>query len=519
MPERYSRRLAGLGVEYTGLDESKTKTSRVQEESSISAEVSETDLPMTPPEDDIDTGLPPSPDRKRSSEDSPVISPPTERTAPKRPLLPIESSIVVTYDRDIQVTSTDESAMIPARAPTLITTNPIVEVDGSPAWSDISNPSELLPMALRLLYAQAEQATAIHQDIQLRQSQLLAENTQLAQEHAALIDHVQRLEESRQTNLRLIASELHEQYKSSTLALRAELEAQYQLSYEAIQRDQQAANLRILDATATISDLNDQLRLAREHIDRQAATEANRIRTDQLHHDEVRSLHAALLRSQKECEELKTKATQMAAQLNDTMASDRQSWETEREALTTDLKNVSDELFECYGQLDEARVQLTKAQGDLAAAATLAADQSILPCPNRPTLRSQLTEERARHTQEVTDMMAENRALLDRLRLEADQKISIFQNELTQSRADDDATNKGLQARFKALQDKEVEVQATLEQVKQATAMSDASYERAVEEQSRLRSVQEQLQLEEQTIAEARAALTSDRARWLHQQT
>ncbi|KAG9402141.1 hypothetical protein AC1031_007845 [Aphanomyces cochlioides] len=82
--------------------------------------------------------------------------------------------------------------------------------------------------------------------------------------------------------------------------------------------------------------------------------------------------------------------------------------------------------------------------------------------------------------------MDDNRALLDRERGSSEQKISALQKEIDRLRTEGYAKNQELEARALDLQNKQTELQNTLEMVRQATATSDASYERAVEEQHRL---------------------------------
>ncbi|KAH9129831.1 hypothetical protein AeMF1_000097 [Aphanomyces euteiches] len=90
MPERYSRRLAGLGVEYSGLEDPKATTTHDQATaSSAQTEVYPADLTDLPQDaDDTTEGPPPSPDRKRPSDESPTISPPTEGPLQNDPYYP-----------------------------------------------------------------------------------------------------------------------------------------------------------------------------------------------------------------------------------------------------------------------------------------------------------------------------------------------------------------------------------------------------------------------------------------------
>ncbi|KAG9416505.1 hypothetical protein AC1031_000905 [Aphanomyces cochlioides] len=152
---------------------------------------------------------------------------------------------------------------------------------------------------------------------------------------------------------------------------------------------------------------------------------------------------------------------------------------------------------------------------ELARTLEQASSVPIGPCPSCATLKAQLSEERALHTKEVADLMNDNRALLDRERGSAEQRILALQKEIDHFRTEDHAKNQELEARALDLQRKHTELQNTLEMVRQATATSDASYERAVEEQYRLHEAQERLKHEEQAIAAARATLSSDRARSL----
>ncbi|KAF0727180.1 hypothetical protein Ae201684_014710 [Aphanomyces euteiches] len=139
------------------------------------------------------------------------------------------------------------------------------------------------------------------------------------------------------------------------------------------------------------------------------------------------------------------------------------------------------------------------------------------PCPTCATLQAQLSEERALHSKEVANLMADNRALQEREHESAEQRISGLQKELDRLRTEGSSRNHEFEARAQNLQRQQAELQNTLAMVRQATASSDASYERAVEEQRRLQEAQERLKQEEQAIAAARAALSSDRASSLQQ--
>ena len=132
MPERYSRRLAGLGVEYSGLEDKKATTPPDQATTTpTESEVYSTGIvELSEENNDMSATSPPSPDRKRPSDESPTISPPTERSPPKRPLLPYEATEIISPDREALVPQ--DNLPTPTRAPSLITMSPIVELDGSP---------------------------------------------------------------------------------------------------------------------------------------------------------------------------------------------------------------------------------------------------------------------------------------------------------------------------------------------------------------------------------------------------
>ncbi|CAK4913975.1 unnamed protein product, partial [Aphanomyces euteiches] len=164
-------------------------------------------------------------------------------------------------------------------------------------------------------------------------------------------------------------------------------------------------------------------------------------------------------------------------------------------------------LSACYTLLDESRMQMAQMREELARAVEHASLTPSGPCPTCATLKAQLSEERALHSKEVADLMADNRALQEREHESAEQRISGLQKELDRLRTEGSSRNHEFEARAQNLQRQQAELQNTLAMVRQATASSDASYERAVEEQRRLQEAQERLKQEEQAIAAARAAL------------
>ncbi|KAG9416506.1 hypothetical protein AC1031_000906 [Aphanomyces cochlioides] len=351
MSERYSRRLAGLGVEYSGLEDSKATTPHDQATAlQAQTEVYTADSADLPNDaEETSAGSPPSPDRKRPSDESPTISPPTERTPPKRPLLPQETPAIAYPDPGDLVRF--EPTPSPAHAPSLIMTTPIVELEGSPASNPIAPTDEPRPLALRLLHSQAQQATVIQQELQTRQVQLLIENSQLDREHAALIEHTRLLEEARQNDFRTIALQLQYRYEQDTSALRMELETKYQEVCRVLQRDRIASNLQIQDAMATISDLNNQLLVAREQLALQSSSERTAAQEDQIRLQEVQTLNVALMRSQNENENLERRLQLMTEQANlsrNDLDRARQSWTQDRETLEAESLRTSEELSACY---------------------------------------------------------------------------------------------------------------------------------------------------------------------------
>ncbi|CAK4155622.1 unnamed protein product [Aphanomyces euteiches] len=363
MPERYSRRLAGLGVEYSGLEDPKATTTHDQATaSSAQTEVYPADLTDLPQDaDDTTEGSPPSPDRKRPSDESPTISPPTERAPPKRPLLPQETPAITYPDRDELVRF--QPSPIPAPAPSFITTTPIVELEESPASSPSASNNELWPLALRLLHSQVQQAATIQQELQNRQAQLLIENSQLAREHAALIEHARLLEDTRNNDFRTIASQLQERYDRGTSAFQRELEAKYQEVCEVLQRDRVASNLQIQEVTTTITDLNKQLQAAREQLALQSSAERTAAQVDQIRLQEVQTLNAALMRSRSENADL-IRRLQLATEQTNLSGNDleraRLTWTQERETLEAENQRTSEELSACYTLLDESRMQMAQ---------------------------------------------------------------------------------------------------------------------------------------------------------------
>ncbi|KAG9402140.1 hypothetical protein AC1031_007844 [Aphanomyces cochlioides] len=285
------------GVEYSGLEDSKATTPHDQATALPAQTEVYTADSADPPNDAEETsaGSPPSPDRKRPSDESPTISPPTERTPPKRPLLHdslSQETPPIAYPEPGDLVRFEHTP-IPAHAPSLMTTTPIVELEGSPASNPIAPTDEPWPLALRLLHSQAQQATAIQQELQNRQAQLLIENGQLVREHAALIEHARLLEETRQNDFRTIASQLQERYEQETSVLRMELETKYQEVCEVLQCGRIASNLQIQEAMATISDLNNQLLVAHEQLMLQSSTERTAAQVDQIRLQEVQTLNEA----------------------------------------------------------------------------------------------------------------------------------------------------------------------------------------------------------------------------------
>ncbi|CAK4157870.1 unnamed protein product [Aphanomyces euteiches] len=373
-------------------------------------------------------------------------------------------------------------------------------------------------MALNLLCAQAQQAANIQQDLERCQSRQLTENSQLVHEHAALIEHVQHLEATRQNDFRAIASQLQEYYEQAIASLRAEQEAKYLDAQEVSQRDRLASNLQLQDATSTISHLSSQLQEARDRLDSLTVSENTLAQREQLRLNEVETLNEALMHSRKENEEHKSQlvlATQRLHLFLGDLEGANQRWLKEREALHEDGLQTSEELSACYSLLDESRARVEEMREALARET----GQANTPCANCVTLKAQLSEERALHNKEVANVMMDNHALLDRERRSAEQMILALQSVMDRLKSEDYTLKQELQGHSIELNKKQAELQATLTMIQQATIASDASYERAIAEQNRLRDAQERLKHEEQALTAARAALSSDRARFLHQST
>ncbi|CAK4624343.1 unnamed protein product, partial [Aphanomyces euteiches] len=239
---------------------------------------------------------------------------------------------------------------------------------------------------------------------------------------------------------------------------------------------------------------------------------------EQLRPNEVETLNEALMHSRKENEELKSQlvlATQRLHLSLGDLEGANQRWLKEREALHEDALQTSEELSACYSLLDESRARVEEMREALARET----GQANTPCANCVTLKAQLSEERALHNKEVANLMMDNHALLDRERRSAEQMILALQSEMDRLKSEDYTLKQELQGHSIELNKKQAELQATLTMIQQATIASDASYERAIAEQNRLRDAQERLKHEEQALTAARAALSSDRARFLHQST
>ncbi|CAK4223656.1 unnamed protein product, partial [Aphanomyces euteiches] len=323
---------------------------------------------------------------------------------------------------------------------------------------------------------------------------------------------------TRQNDFRAIASQLQEYYEQAIASLRAEQEAKYLDAQEVSQRDRLASNLQLQDATSTISHLSSQLQEARDRLDSLTVSENTLAQREQLRLNEVETLNEALMHSRKENEEHKSQlvlATQRLHLFLGDLEGANQRWLKEREALHEDGLQTSEELSACYSLLDESRARVEEMREALARET----GQANTPCANCVTLKAQLSEERALHNKEVANVMMDNHALLDRERRSAEQMILALQSVMDRLKSEDYTLKQELQGHSIELNKKQAELQATLTMIQQATIASDASYERAIAEQNRLRDAQERLKHEEQALTAARAALSSDRARFLHQST